>query len=368
MKKNIFVTQPKMPPLEEFIPYLEEIWANKILTNCGPMHNELEKELTKLFDAGYVSLFNNCSTALIVALRALKLTGEVITTPFTFAATAHSLIWNNLTPVFVDINRNDLNIDVTKIEKAITKNTSGIFPVHCYGNPCFVDQIDEIAKKHNLKVIYDAAHAFNVKKEGRSILDYGDISVLSFHATKVFNTFEGGAIVTKNKKTKEYIDNIRNFGIQDEINIPYLGLNGKMSEIHAAFGLLQLKRVDSLIDARKEICKLYKNNLNGVRGISFVSSDLGFESNGSYFPLIIEDDYPLNREGLYLKLKSKKIFARRYFYPLLSNTEIYRQYQSSSKLNLIVANELAEKVICLPIYPELSNEEVIYIANLIKTF
>jgi dTDP-4-amino-4,6-dideoxygalactose transaminase len=366
MKKNIFVTQPQMPPLEEFIPYLEKIWANKILTNSGPMHNELELELTRLFDVGYVSLFNNCTTALIVALRALNLTGEVITSPFTFAATAHSLLWNKLTPVFVDINRSDLNLDVNKIEKAITKKTSAIFPIHCYGNPCLVDQIDEIAKKYELKVIYDAAHAFGIKKEGKSILKYGDMSVLSFHATKVFNTFEGGAIISKDKSTKEYVDAIRNFGIKDETNIPHLGLNGKMSEVHAAFGLLQLKKVDALIDSRKEVCKLYRKYLDGIPGISYVNSVLDYESNGAYFPIIVEDNYPLNRDQLYLKLKSKKIFARRYFYPLLSNTEIYTPYPSSSTLNLGVANELAEKVICLPIYPELLHEEVIYIVNLIR--
>jgi len=289
-KKPIYVTQPYLPALDEFLPYLEKIWANKVLTNGGPFHQELEKELCNYLGVNYISLFTNGTVALVTALQALRVTGEVITTPYSFVATTHSLLWNGIKPVFVDIDPRTLNIDYTKIESSITPQTNAIMPVHCYGRPCDVDQIQIIADKYNLKVIYDAAHAFGVNFNGDSVLNYGDLSVLSFHATKVFNTFEGGAIICKDAKTKQQIDQLKNFGFVDEVTVVAPGINGKMSEINAAFGLLQLKNINSVIEKRKLIDRTSRSGLKNLKGIVCLNDDGINVTNFSYFPILVEPD------------------------------------------------------------------------------
>lgn len=352
-EKSIFVTQPHLPPLQEFIPYLERIWANKILTNNGPVHKQLEDALCNYLGVKYVSLFNNATNALITALQTLRITGEVITTPYSFIATANSLIWNRVTPVFVDIHPESLNLDPDKIEAAITDKTTAIMAVHCYGRPCDVDAIKKIADSHKLKVIYDAAHAFGVTCHCGSVLNHGDLSVLSFHATKVFNTFEGGAIVCSDATTKKRIDSLKNFGFENEVTVCDAGMNGKMSEINAAFGLLQLGYVDAAISKRREVDYRYRQGLQDALGITCIYNDLQFGHNYSYFPILVESEYPLSRNGLYERLKSFNIYTRRYFYPLISSFTQFNILPSSSLDNLPVANSISEKVLCLPIYPEL---------------
>ncbi|MBU0977361.1 MAG: DegT/DnrJ/EryC1/StrS family aminotransferase [Nanoarchaeota archaeon] len=364
--KPIFVTQPFLPPLEEFIPYLEKIWDSKILTNGGPMHQQLEQELCEYLGVGHISLFNNATIALLTALQALRITGEVVTTPYSFVATAHSLLWNGITPVFVDIDPLTLNIDPLKIEAAITSQTTAIMPVHCYGNPCDVHEIQKIADNYNLKVIYDAAHAFGVQDAGGSILRHGDLSVISFHATKVFNTFEGGAIVCPDAKTKKRIDQLKNFGFVDEITVVASGINGKMSEINSAFGLLQLRHMEQVLARRKVIDEEYRTQLNDIKGIKVALEKGCTIANYSYFPILIEADYPLCRDELYQRLKDHGIFARRYFYPLISNFPMYRSLPSAVPTNLTAATDIANKVICLPIYPSLSIVEVQRIVNVLK--
>ena len=299
VKNTIFVTQPLLPPLEEFVPYLEKIWESKWLTNCGPFHQELEKELANYLGVEHLALFTNGTIALVTALQALRITGEVITTPFSFVATAHSLLWNGIKPVFVDIHPQTFNLDPKKIEAAITPNTSAILPVHVYGNPCDVENIQEIANRYGLKVIYDAAHAFGVDYKGESILRHGDLSILSFHATKVFNTFEGGAIICPDAKTKKRIDDLKNFGFADEVTVVAPGINGKMNELQAAFGLLQLKHIDKAIDRRREIDDCYRKSLATVPGISCPSLPTESTSNYSYFPVLVENKYSLSRDELY---------------------------------------------------------------------
>ncbi|MCF8268158.1 MAG: DegT/DnrJ/EryC1/StrS family aminotransferase [Ignavibacteriales bacterium] len=368
-KKRITVTQPSLPPIQEFIPYLEKIWENKWLTNNGPFHQELEKKLAEFLGVKYISLFANGTLALITALQQLRITGEVITTPFSFVATAHSLWWNNIQPIFVDIEPKYLNIDPEKIESAITPHTTAIMPVHVYGNPCNVTRIQEIAQKHNLKVIYDSAHAFGVKLDGGSILNYGDLSVLSFHATKVYNTFEGGAIICHDEKTKQQIDNLKNFGFVDEITVVAPGINSKMNEIQAAFGLLQLNYLKANIAKRKIITESYQNGLKNINGISFLKDIPAVTHNYSYFPILVNtDEYGMSRDQLYFKLKSEEIYSRRYFYPLISNLPTYRSLLSSAKENLPVANEIAEKVICLPIFDSLDSEDVSKVIQYIQHF
>jgi len=364
--KPVYVTQPYLPSLDEFIPYLEQIWDNKILTNGGPMHQELEQALCDYLGVKHITLFNNGTIALLTALQALRVTGEVITTPYSFVATAHSLLWNGLKPVFVDIDPHTLNIDPSKIEAAITPQTTAIMPVHCYGNPCDVMAIQSIADNYNLRVIYDAAHAFGVQDDEGSILRHGDLSVLSFHATKVFNTFEGGAIICPDAKTKLRIDRLKNFGFVDETTVVAPGINGKMSEINAAFGLLQLKHINQAITRRKEIDELYRQQLKGIKGITLVETAGQEVANYSYFPVLIGPEYPFTRDELYLKLKENNIFARRYFYPLISEFSMYRGMISAKRDNLPVANITAEKVICLPIYPALADEDIMHITNVIK--
>jgi dTDP-4-amino-4,6-dideoxygalactose transaminase len=364
--KPIYVTQPFMPPLEEFSVYLEQIWKNKILTNGGPFHQQLEKALCEYLGVDYIALFNNATIALITALQALKINGEVITTPYSFVATAHSLLWNGIKPVFVDINPKTLNLDPSKIEAAITSKTTAIMPVHCYGHPCDVEAIQEIADRHKLKVIYDAAHAFAVQCDCGSVLKHGDLSVLSFHATKVFNTFEGGAIVCPNEETKFRIDQLKNFGFVDEITVVSSGINGKMSEINAAFGLLQLKYIDEALARRKTIDMAYRKQLAFVPGIHCLEDSGEAKSNYAYFPILVQPDYPLSRDDLYQTLKEQGIFSRRYFYPLISDFPMYHDMPSASRKNLPVAEAASKQVLCLPIYPALSNEEQTRVIEVIK--
>jgi dTDP-4-amino-4,6-dideoxygalactose transaminase len=350
---KIFVTSPSLPPLEEFIPYLRSIWDNKILTNGGPFHQQLEKELCEYLGVEYISLFTNGTIALVTALQALRIKGEVITTPYSFVATSHSLLWNGIKPVFVDIDPNTLNLDPAKIEAAITPQTTAIMPVHCYGHPCDVDAIQKIADDYNLKVIYDAAHAFGVQCHCGSILNHGDLSVLSFHATKVFNTFEGGAIICPDAKTKLHIDQLKNFGHAGELNVVAPGINGKMSELNAALGLLQLKYIDKVLERRKIIDLAYRERLKKVKGIHCLNDSGEKKANYAYFPILVGSDYPISRDELNLKLKDIGIHTRRYFYPLISDFPMYRGLPSAHKENLPVATAAAQQVLCLPIYPDL---------------
>jgi dTDP-4-amino-4,6-dideoxygalactose transaminase len=364
---RINVTQPFLPSLEEFIPYLEKIWDSKWLTNNGPLHMQLEQELTDYLGVKYLSLFSNGTLALISALQALNIQGEVITTPFSFVATTHSLWWNKITPVFVDIEPNYLNLDPSKIEFAITPRTSAIMPVHVYGNPCRLGEIQQIANKHGLKVIYDAAHAFGVKKQGNSILNYGDLSVLSFHATKVFSTIEGGAIICHSKEMKHHIDNLKNFGFQDETIVEEPGINAKLNEMQAAFGLLQLSYIDHFIEKRKVITELYRNLLNGLPGIRFLPDMDEVTHCYSYFPILVDEKvFGISRNELYEKLKEHNIYGRRYFYPLISNFEPYRELPSALAKNLPVATKFALQVLCLPIFVELKEEDIKTICSIVK--
>ncbi len=356
--KPIYVTQPYLPPLEEFIPYLEQIWGNKWLTNGGPFHQELETALAEYLGVEHIALFTNGTIALVTALQTLRITGEVITTPYSFVATAHSLFWNSITPVFVDIDPETCNLNPDKIEQAITPHTTAIMPVHCYGNPCDVVRIQQIADTYGLKVIYDAAHAFNVRYKGTSLLNHGDLSVLSFHATKVYNTFEGGAIVCPDAKTKQRIDYLKNFGHAGEVTVMAPGINGKMNEVQAAFGLLQLKYIDEAIARRHEIDTLYRELLVTVPGISCFAGRTDSTRNYSYFPILVNADYPVSRDALYQKLRENNIYARRYFFPLITDFPMYRGLSSANKENLPVATDIALKVLCLPIYPNLSNEDI----------
>lgn len=362
---SLYVTQPYLSPLDEFVPYLKQIWENKILTNGGPFHQQLEQKLCDYLGVRHISLFSNGTLALVTALQALRITGEVITTPYSFVATAHSLLWNGIRPVFVDIDPKTLNLDPNKIEAAITPLTTAIMPVHCYGRPCDVDAIQRIADKYDLKVVYDAAHAFGVKYCGDSVLNYGDLSVMSFHATKVFNTFEGGAIVSPDSESKLWIDQLKNFGFVDETTVVAPGINGKMSELNAAFGLLQLNHVDAAIDKRREIDSIYRSALKTVKGIVCLNDDMLQNANFSYFPIFVDSDYPISRDSLYQKLKDNNIFARRYFYPLISDFPMYSGMVSSNPENLSIALDTASKVLCLPIYPDLSISEQQRIIDLI---
>ncbi|OOZ40381.1 aminotransferase [Solemya pervernicosa gill symbiont] len=358
-EKPIYVTEPNLPPLDELIPYLEQIWKNKHLTNGGPFHQQLEDALCDYLDVPYISLFTNGTIALITALKALGVSGEVITTPYSFVATSHSLLWNDITPVFVDIDPVTLNLDPDKIDEAITSRTTAIMPVHVYGQPCEVEAIDKIAKQNNLKVIYDAAHAFGVKNHDVGILNYGDLSVLSFHATKVFNTFEGGAIVSPDEETKYYIDQLKNFGFVNETTVVETGINGKMNEFSAAVGLLQLQYIDEAIEKRKAIDVTYREGLKNIAGIRCHSQAEKWQSNYSYFPIFVEDKYPLSRDDLYEKLKTNGINARRYFYPLITEFPMYQELASIQVNNVKVAEDVAANVICLPIYPELSKQDIL---------
>ena len=366
-KSPITVTSPLLPPLQEFLPYLEDIWDRKWLTNNGFYHQELEKALADYLKVPYVSLFTNGTLPLMVALQALRITGEVITTPYSFVATTHSLWWNGIKPVFVDVDPSTGNIDPDKIEAAITPKTTAIMPVHVYGTPCDTTRIQEIADKYGLKVIYDAAHAFGVEVGGESILSYGDMSTLSFHATKVYNTVEGGALICHDEKTKKRIDYLKNFGFAGETEIVAPGINGKMDEVRSAFGILALKYVDEAIAKRKYVTQLYKEGLKDIPGISFLMEIESVKHNYSYFPIFVDvENYGIARDELYSRLKEQNILARRYFYPLISEFSTYRGLPSSSKENLPVSNKLADQVICLPLHDSLSEEDINRVLNVIS--
>ena len=355
----ITVTSPLLPPLEEFKPYLEDIWRRKWLTNNGYYHKELENALCEYLGVPYISLFTNGTLPLICALQALRITGEVITTPYSFVATTHALWWNGIKPVFVDIDRRTGNIDPEKIEAAITPKTTAIMPVHVYGQPCEMERIQEIANTYGLKVIYDAAHAFGVEKEGKSLLVAGDMSTLSFHATKVYNTVEGGALVCQDAQTKQRIDYLKNFGFANETTVVAPGINGKMDELRAAYGLLSLKHVDEAIARRKQVALRYREALRQARGITFFEDRPGVKHNYSYFPIFInEKEYGMSRDALYEKMKTAGVYGRRYFYPLISTFSTYRGLESARPSNLPNAHKMAEEVICLPMHHGLSEEDV----------
>ncbi len=365
MEKDIFVTRPLLPPLEAFIPYLEKIWESQHLTNGGPYHQQLEQALADYLGVEHLCLFSNGTIALLTAFQALGISGEVITTPYSFVATAHSLLWNGLKPVFVDTDPDTFNLDAEKIEQAITPATTAILPVHCYGIPCDTTRIQEIADAYGLKVIYDAAHAFGVKQNGVSVLREGDLSVLSFHATKVFNTIEGGAIICQDAKMKQRIDYLKNFGFVNETTVVAAGINGKMNELQAAYGLLQLQHIDKALAERGRLHSRYQRLLSGIPGISLLSVPDDVTWNHAYYPIMVNEEFGVSRDALYELLKDNHIMARRYFYPLISTFYMYRFAESANKVNLPVAHQLAEKVICLPLYPGLEEEVQNKIAELI---
>lgn len=370
MGKNspTFVTQPSLPDLNEFIPYLKEIWENKILTNNGPFHKKFEENLAEYLGVKYISLFTNGTLALVTALQTLRITGEVITTPYSFVATTHSLWWNNIKPVFVDIEPELFNLDPEKVEAAITPKTTAILPVHVYGNPCKVNRLQQIADTYGLKLIYDAAHAFGVNQNGESILNFGDLSILSFHATKVFNTIEGGAIVCHDEKIKKRIDHLKNFGFVDETTVIAPGINAKMNELQAAYGLLQLKHVDEYIAKRNTIVEEYKKHLKNIQGITMLPEIVGVNHTYPYFPILIDSQVlGKSRDAVYEELKAHNIFGRRYFYPLISQFPTYRGLPSAAASNLPVATRIADQVICLPIYPDLDKNTIPYIARIIRS-
>ena len=362
--ERITVTTPLLPPLEELTPYLEDIWQRKWLTNNGHYHQQLEKELCDYLGVKYISLFSNGTLALITALQALEITGEVITTPYSFVATSHSIMLNGSVPVFVDVEPRTYNIDPAKIEAAITDKTTAIMPVHVYGNPCMHDEIKKIADKHNLKIIYDAAHAFGVKKGGESILNWGDLSILSFHATKAYSTIEGGAVICHSEEMKRKLDKLKNFGYDSEVEISMLGSNAKMNELQAAFGLATLKHIDAAIEKRKEVADEYRRRIDGIKGISYITVENDVISNNSYFPIIInEDEYGLSRDELYNNLKDNGILSRRYFYPLITDFDIYKN-NKLLKINPIQKAEFISKcVICLPMHHEITTSDIDRIFN-----
>jgi dTDP-4-amino-4,6-dideoxygalactose transaminase len=358
-EKQITVTSPLMPSLEDFNQYLQDIWQRKWITNNGYYHKELEKALCEYLDVPFVSLFTNGTLPLITALQALRITGEVITTPYSFVATAHSLWWNGIKPVFVDIDPTTGNLDPNKIEAAITPRTTAIMPVHVYGKPCETDRIQEIADKYGLKVIYDAAHAFGVKVNGESVLNAGDMSTLSFHATKVYNTIEGGALVMHDEQTKKRIDYLKNFGFAGETEVVAPGINSKMDEMRAAYGLLNLKQVDAAIEIRRHVAVKYREALSNVDGITFFDDMPGVKHNYSYFPIFVDaEKYGMTRDELYFKMKEQNVLGRRYFYPLISTFSTYRGLESAKPENLPNAHKMADSVICLPMHHALSEEDI----------
>lgn len=358
-KSLITVTSPLLPPLGEFQKMIADIYASKWITNNGSFHQQLEKELAAYLKVSYLSLFTNGTLPLITALQALRITGEVITTPYSFVATTHSLWWNGIKPVFVDIDLATGNIDPNKIEAAITPNTTAIMPVHVYGKPCDTKAIQAIADKYGLKVIYDAAHAFGVEVNGESILNAGDLSTLSFHATKVYNTIEGGALVMHDEKMKKRIDYLKNFGFADEVTVVAPGINSKMDEMRAAYGLLNLKQVDTAIEARHQVAVKYREALRPIDGITFFDDMPGVKHNYSYFPIFIDENkYGMTRDELYFKMKEQGVLGRRYFYPLISTFSTYKGLESASPSNLPNAHKMADSVICLPMHHALTDEDI----------
>lgn len=366
-KRQITVTAPLLPNLDEFQSLLKEIWDSKWITNNGSFHKQLEKELASYLKVPYLSLFTNGTLPLITALQALQIKGEVITTPYSFVATTHSLWWNGIKPVFVDINLATGNIDPDKIEAAITPQTTAIMPVHVYGKPCDTKRIQEIADKYGLKVIYDAAHAFGVEENGESVLNAGDMSTLSFHATKVYNTIEGGALIMHDEKTKKEIDYLKNFGFAGETEVVGPGINSKMDEIRAAYGILNLRQVDAAIEARHKIAVEYRKAFRGVEGITFMDDMPGVKHNYSYFPIFVDaDKYGETRDELYFRMREENVYGRRYFYPLISEFATYRDLPSASKENLPNAHRMADSVICLPMHHELNDNDLVRIIDTIK--
>lgn len=357
--KIITVTSPLLPDLDEFNAMLKEIWASKWITNNGSFHKQLEKELAAYLKVPYISLFTNGTLPLITALQGLRITGEVITTPYSFVATTHSLWWNGIKPVFVDIDPATGNIDPDRIEAAITPKTTAIMPVHVYGKPCNTKRIKEIADTYGLKVIYDAAHAFGVEVDGESVLNAGDLSTLSFHATKVYNTVEGGALVTHDAETKKRIDYLKNFGFANEVTVVGPGINSKMDEVRSAYGLLNLRQVDAAIEARHQVAIKYREALRPVEGITFFDDMPGVKHNYSYFPIFVDaEKYGMTRDELYFKMKEHNVLGRRYFYPLISEFSTYRGLDSARPENLPNAQRMAETVICLPMHHALSDEDL----------
>jgi dTDP-4-amino-4,6-dideoxygalactose transaminase len=363
----IYVTQPYLPPLEEFVPHLQAIWNSRVLTNGGPYHQKFERALCEYLGVEHISLFANGTLGLVTALQALRISGEVITTPYSFVATAHSLLWNGIKPVFVDIEPRTFTLDPDRIEAAITPQTTAIMPVHCYGHPCNVEAIQRIADNYNLKVIYDAAHAFGVCRRDGGLLQHGDLSVLSFHATKVFNTFEGGAVISPDAKSKQRIDHLKNFGFVDDVTVVAPGINGKMSEFNAALGLLQLGHFERAVARRKEIDALYRELLGDIRGIRSFPEAGETQSNYAYFPILVDADYPVGRDALYQRLREWNVIARRYFYPLISDFPMYRGLPSANRENLPVATETASRILCLPIHPQLTDEQVRHVVSCIRS-
>ncbi len=367
MINPIYVTRPVLPPLEEFLPYLEKIWESRMLTNGGPFHQELEDQLCKYLGVKYISLFSNGTLALVTALQTLHITGEVITTPFSFVATTHALWWNGIKPVFVDIEPDTFTLDASKIESAITPLTTAILPVHVYGNPCNVQKIKDIADTYGLKVIYDACHTFGVTLNGVPVLNFGDLSVMSFHATKVYNTFEGGAIICHDEATKKRIDNLKNFGFVNETTVVTPGINAKVNEFQAAIGLIQLKYVDEAIAKRREISITYRNQLKNIDGLTYLEELPGVKHCYSYFPVFIKKEhFNKTRDSVYEELKKYNIFTRRYFYPLISQFPTYRGLASAQACKMPVAEKVTEQVLCLPIYPDLDIDIVYCIVEKIK--
>ena len=365
-EKQITVTSPLLPDLEEFHALLKEIWDSKWVTNNGSFHKQLEKELAEYLKVPYISLFTNGTLPLLTALQALRITGEVITTPYSFVATTHSIWWNGCKPVFVDIDPATGNMDPDKIEAAITNKTTAIMPVHVYGKPCDTKRIKEIADKYGLKVIYDAAHAFGVEVNGESVLTAGDMSTLSFHATKVYNTLEGGALVIHDAETKKRVDYLKNFGFAGEIEVVAPGINSKVDEVRAAYGILNLRQVDAAIEARHQVAVKYREALRPVEGITFMDDMPGVKHNYSYFPIFIDaEKYGMTRDELYEKMRSHNVLGRRYFYPLISTFSTYRGLESAAPKNLPNAHKMADSVICLPMHHELSAEDIHRVLDLI---
>lgn len=364
---RIYVTRPSMPPYEEFIEMIKPLWTTHRLTNMGEYHKKLEKAMENYLGVNHVSLMTNGHMALEMILQAMNLEGEVITTPFTFVSTTHAIVRNGLTPVFCDINREDYTIDVDKIESLITERTSAILPVHVYGRVCDVDTVEKIAQKHHLKVIYDAAHAFGVKYRGNDITQYGDASILSFHATKAFNTIEGGAVVYNQKEVGEILYGLKNFGIRNEINIDSVGANAKMDEFRAIMGICNLKHVDEEIDKRRKVFLKYRDNLYGVKGIEFLPEQKGVTSNYAYFPILIDEkNYGRVRDELYNYLREKDIYTRRYFYPLTNECICYKHLFENESTP--VAKYISERVLTLPLFADLKDEEVDRICRYINDF
>ena len=366
MDKQITVTSPLLPDLEEFNTLLKEIWESKWITNNGQFHQQLEQNLAEYLGVPYVSLFTNGTLPLLTALQALRVTGEVITTPYSFVATTHCIWWSGCKPVFVDIDPATGNIDPDKIEAAITPKTTAIMPVHVYGKPCDTQRIQEIADKYGLRVIYDAAHAFGVKVDGESILNAGDMSTLSFHATKVYNTLEGGAMIMQDKEMKKRVDYLKNFGFANEIEVIAPGINSKVDEVRAAYGILNLRQVDAAIEARHQVAIKYREALRPVDGISFMDDMPGVRHNYSYFPIFVDaEKYGMTRDELYFKMKEQNVLSRRYFYPLISEFSTYRGLPSATKENLPNAHKMADSVICLPMHHALGEEDIERVLKLI---